>query len=297
MAACSRTSSAQIAPAFDYQIQAAPVLTRGLAICGCVTNNPAESANAGLNKPLYGAQSLRVQSLREMTPGPMLRAAMQVFSEQATRFRQHALRITSLPVGYTKHAVQLFMEQQLESRNYDVTVRGICSYVVTRRETSTPGRHVSKDSNDIWDCECCFVQQYRILCRHILAVINSLESAHGHKHCCRLLLRQGGIGGLWSKAEYVRAFGSLEVLVPSAAEELRCLEQTRFPRNVQIPAPVPRRGRPKKNRIKSVREGLRASAMRSAGLPLGTPASMCSICGQPGHNMRTCTYLYSVDAD
>ena len=102
---------------------------------------------------------------------------------------------------------------------------------------------------------------------------------------------------MWGMSVYVNAFASLEVLVPSAAEELRCSGQVRFPRNVQLPAPVPRRGRPKKNRIKSVREGLRASAMRSAGLPAGTRATMCSICGRTDHNIRKCPYLYSVEED
>ena len=277
---------------FDYQIQAAPVVARGFPICGCVTNNPAEIANSRMNRPLDAAQSLR-----EMTPGPMLREAMQIFSAQSNRYREHILRTSSLSLRYTKYAVQLFMQQQLESQQYNVTVRGIFSYVVTRRATSTPGRPVYKDSNNFWHCECCFLVQYRLLCRHILAVISFLESGHRPRLNVRRLLKQGGMGDMWGMSVYVNAFASLEVLVPSAAEELRCSGQVRFPRNVQLPAPVPRRGRPKKNRIKSVREGLRASAMRSAGLPAGTRATMCSICGRTDHNIRKCPYLYSVEED
>ena len=265
----------------DYQIHAAPVVARGFAVGGCVTNNTAECANSKLLRSSDG-----LQSLREMTPAPMLREAVKIFSSQARRFRDYSLGLLSWPLQSTRLAVHMFMQQQLESLNYDVEERGVLSYLVRRRETITDlARHVWRDEQGIYWCDCCFAQQYRVLCRHILAVLGIGKKG---LPLSRRLLNQGGIGDLWSKSNYVKAFKSLEVRPPSAAEVSACLQQTLFPRDVRIPAPVPQRGRPKKVRIKSITEDYRAAARRRAGLSAGNRGVMCSICCQFGHNMRSC---------
>jgi hypothetical protein len=263
----------------DFQIQAAPVVAQGIAICGCVTNNPAESANSMLLRKFSDS----MQSLREMTPGPMLREAIKVFANQANKFREHSRNHHStFPSRFTINAVKSFVREQNQSRFYEVHQRGIRSYLVVRRGSSAEARHVYQDEQNLWGCDCGHMQQYKILCRHILAAIASICEKE-----CRKLLKRGGIGGMWSLADYERAFGSLEVRAPSAAEEFACVNQIDFPRRVLIPAQVAQRGRPKKIRIKSFDERIRAQA-RAAG----TSSVMCGICGVLGHNMRSCNIIH-----
>jgi hypothetical protein len=269
----------------DFQFQVAPIVASGTPCFGIVTNNTAECANSKLDKPIASS----ILSLRDMTPGPMLRETMKLFSIQANDLRAHSDQLSAFPSSFTKHALRLFLHQQRESRHYDVQVRGIGSYIVRRKGTSAASRHVWKNPADhSWWCDCYYLLQFRIMCRHMLAVLGSMSSRHP-----RQLLQHGGIGDMWSKAKYMTAFGSLEVLFPSEAEEISCLQQVIFPRNVQIPVPVPQRGRPKKNRIKSFSEGLRAAACMSAG----TRGVVCSICGEHGHNMRRCYILSEMDQD
>ena len=99
----------------------------GFAFFGCVTSNAAESANSKLLRPAHA-----IQSLREMTPGPMLREAMNIFSSQATQFRARSLNLSMSHLAFTKPAVQLFMKQQVESRSYVVFERGLFDYLVSR---------------------------------------------------------------------------------------------------------------------------------------------------------------------
>jgi hypothetical protein len=122
-----------------YQFQVAPLVAVGIPCFGIVTNNPAESANSKLNKSLHDASPLR-----EMTPGPMLRETMKLFSSQANNLRARSSQLSTFPSSFTKYSVQLFLQQQRESRLYDVQIRGIDSYLVRRKGTFAMSRHVWK---------------------------------------------------------------------------------------------------------------------------------------------------------
>ncbi len=271
-------------PIFAFQIQAAPLTELNIAIFGCYTNNVAESANSKMLKPLEGAQSLR-----QMPPGQMFRATLEMFSLQAAKFRDHAKRLSGFHSLYTRHAVQFFMKQQYESKFYDVRADGDSIYRVRRKGVfgcnRGKERRVWMQPNFLWRCDCCLLEQFRAMCRHILAVFGSMSDHQSH---CRKLLKSGGVGDIWSKSDYVRAFGNLQVLVPSPSEEFACMEQNIFPRDVRIPPAVAQRGRPRKNRFISFTEGYSASARSRIA---GPRAAACSICGQNGHNMRSCQLL------
>ncbi len=269
----------------DYQYQAAIVVQRGFPICGCATNNFAEIANSLLLRPSHDILSPAhgAISFRDLTPGPMLREAISIFSRQARKFREFSLGLEVFPSDFSKHAVHMFMQQQKESKFYTVAERGILNYLVSRRGKS---RHVWRDIQGWWWCDCCFQSQFKILCRHILAVFGSRGVQYS-----RRLLKHGGIGEFWSKSIYLQAFRSLQVLIPSEAEVFACLQQTKFPRDVRMPAPVRQRGRPKKSRFKSFTEEPHAFANSRTGRSKRARGVQCSICGYPGHTMRRCELL------
>jgi hypothetical protein len=271
----------------DFQYQAAPLVARGIPCFGIVTSNPAESANSMMNRSSHDALPLR-----HMTPASMCREAMKLYSSQANNLRDRSLQLSRFHSSFTKSAVQLFLHQQRESRHYDVQMRGIDSYLVSRRGTSAMSRHVCHTSDHSWWCDCCFHLQFRIMCRHMLAVLCSKSPYNRHR-----LLQHGGIGDMWSKANYTRAFGLLQVPFPSIADEESCLQQGIFPRNVRLPPPVRQRGRPRKLRFKSFSEGHRAAAIRRAGMSAATRGVVCSLCGEFGHNIRRCKILYEMDDD
>lgn len=270
----------------DWQWQLCPLVAVGYLMHGQITNNVAEVTMAKLRRP----GSDFIQSLREKTPGPMLQEAVNLFSLQAEEKRSHARTLSVRAQSEIKlfsfmpAAQRMFMRQQNESKFYGCTERGPNSFAVSRKDSRAISRIVMIDANGCFWCSCCFYQQFRIVCRHILAV-------WGNKREYRSHLKRGGIGEMWLVGKYVRAFAEFQAPVPTKEEIYRSLEQTEFPRNVKIPPPVAQRGRPRKKRRKSAQEQYRAMALKRGGVSAGTPCVVCGICSKLGHNMRTCPLL------
>jgi hypothetical protein len=271
---------------YDWQWQVSPLVARGFSTQGCITNNVAESTMAMLQRP----GSDFVQSLRQKTPGPMMLEAMRINSDQAQERRSHArwlmgrAKTGNKLLGFTTHAIRMFMQQQNESKFYRWSARGISSYAVSRLNSTADSRIVWIDVRGHWFCTCCFYEQFKILCRHILAVLGERDQG-------RYLLQHCGIGDEWKCTNYIRSFERYEAPAPSTEETFACLGQTVYPRNVQIPPPVAQRGRPRKERRKSAAENYRSMTLRRNGVSAGTPCVVCSICAKIGHNMRTCPIL------
>jgi len=276
----------------DDEWQTAPHGAKGRSLVGIVTNNAAEAANSKLLRSEHGGQSLR-----EMTPGPMLSAVIELFSSQARSLRESSRNLVDRSIkyriGFTYASMRMFMQQQSESRFYDVTERAHGLFVVSRRGTNAVARLVWRNENGVC-CDCCFFTQFRVLCRHIIAVFSTLKSREGplkNASNIRQLLKQGGIGDAWSISRFVKAFGNLHVCSPTAAEVSSDMQQTVFPMNIRLPAPVKQRGRPAKKRIRSAFEVGRAAVIRRAGIADGTRCVICFICSEVGHNMRSCPSL------
>ena len=133
-----------------------------------------------------------------------------------------------------------------------------------------------------------------LFCSAIQNPVQTHPGRNWERWCCHYSspLKQGGISNLYSTSNYRKAFGSFEVRSPSADDVAYCSMQTRFPRDVRIPAPVNHRGRPGTLRKKSFTEESRAAANRRTGLSAATRGGvMCGICGQFGHNMRSCPLI------
>lgn len=122
------------------------------------------------------------------------------------------------------------------------------------------------------------------VCKRFLLIISALNA---ERQLVILAVACVKNDSMWSLADYERAFGSLEVHAPSAAEEFACSNQIDFPRRMLIPAQDAQRGRPNKKRSKSFDERIRAQK-RAAG----TSSVMCGICGVSGHNMRSCNIIH-----
>ena len=283
----------------DIEWQLAELVQKGFAVQGAITNNVAESTMSKLLRP----GSDLVLSLREMTPGPMFQEAMHIFSRQAQLRRYHCMELSRRAGSgmklhqFTLYALRMYMKEQNESKYYRVEEQGPKVFAVKRKnpsvkhkdslciaESADVARTVKVNERGNIICTCCSSQQYGRLCRHIQAVVGKKYRELGFP-------RYAGIGNAWESANYIRAFGSFQAPAPHTEQIFQCLQQTSFPRKVEIPPPVPQRGRLKKARRKSALERDRAGILKREGLPPGTVCVVCSICRQLGHNMRTCPIL------
>ena len=172
-----------------------------------MTNNVAEALGSKLLQHDYNQQCIR-----DLTAGPIIRAILTLFSQQAYKLRQQSMVLERERIKYSDYAISILHIEKEQSLNYSSVQVGPREWDVRRTGILTDKvRSVLLTDDDNLACQCRLYAECEIACRHLITVCrgNRRFSHRMDKPC----------GDVWLNSKFVDCFKTFHVVMPSTEQE------------------------------------------------------------------------------